>query len=139
MINKEPLVFSRITVGYYKPSIKSILISITSMDGVFAEVDDSLFEKVLRLRFDDIDKITRDFTVISSDQALQVVNLTKWANEQSEDFQIVVNCDAGRSRSPGVAAAIAKFFLDDDTMYFVKYTPNMFVYRKILKALEKSS
>lgn len=53
--------------------------------------------------------------------------------------QIVVHCDAGVSRSAGVAAAILKHFTDNDTQIFndVRYCPNITCYRKVLNALNE--
>lgn len=51
--------------------------------------------------------------------------------------RIIVHCDAGISRSGGVAAAIAKWMLNDDSefSYSGQYRPNMWCYRKTLTAL----
>ena len=53
--------------------------------------------------------------------------------------RIIVHCDAGISRSGGVAAAIAKWMLNDDSEFFYsgQYRPNMWCYRKTLTALCK--
>ena len=48
---------------------------------------------------------------------------------------IIVNCEAGISRSAGVAAALAKFFHDDDKEIFKKAIPNTYVYRLTLDAM----
>jgi protein-tyrosine phosphatase len=48
---------------------------------------------------------------------------------------IIVNCEAGISRSAGVAAALAKFFYDDDKEIFKKAIPNMYVYRLTLREM----
>lgn len=45
----------------------------------------------------------------------------------------LIHCEAGRSRSPGVAAALSKIYNDDDMEYFKMFTPNMLVYRTILQ------
>ena len=52
---------------------------------------------------------------------------------------VIVHCDAGLSRSAGVAAAIMKHFNGDDSPIFDsgKYYPNMWCYRITLEALEK--
>ena len=47
---------------------------------------------------------------------------------------IVVHCEAGISRSAGVAGALSLIMNGTDEYYFKKYLPNMFVYRKILNA-----
>jgi len=53
--------------------------------------------------------------------------------------KIIVQCDAGRSRSAGVAAAIKKYFDGDDTQFFDDpyYRPNMLCYRKTLEMLQR--
>lgn len=57
--------------------------------------------------------------------------------ERHSDKTIIVHCDAGISRSSGVAAAILKYLIGDDSQIFdnPKYYPNMLCYRKTLNAL----
>lgn len=57
--------------------------------------------------------------------------------EQYRDIDIIVHCDAGISRSSGVAAAILKYLTGDDSAIFddPRYSPNMLCYRKTLSAL----
>lgn len=50
-------------------------------------------------------------------------------------YQIICQCTAGMSRSAGMAGAIAKHFLNDDTEFFYYKTPNMLVYSRMLEAL----
>ena len=45
----------------------------------------------------------------------------------------VIHCDAGISRSPGVAAALNKIYFNEDSYYFKNYSPNSLVYTTILK------
>ena len=53
------------------------------------------------------------------------------------DTDVIVHCDAGISRSSGVAAAILKATTDDDSQIFnsPKYRPNMRCYRMVLDEL----
>lgn len=62
--------------------------------------------------------------------------IVSFVNSFSSIKTIIVHCDAGQSRSAGVAAAIAKFFNDNDDHFFNsrQYTPNRLVYRKVLQA-----
>jgi protein-tyrosine phosphatase len=46
---------------------------------------------------------------------------------------IVVQCEAGISRSAAIAAALANIYLGDDEPYFRTSMPNMLVYRTILR------
>ena len=69
-------------------------------------------------------------------------NIVAFINTFEEIDTIIVHCDAGQSRSAGVAAAIAKFFNGNDDQFFSgggmygspRYTPNRLVYRKVLRA-----
>ena len=51
--------------------------------------------------------------------------------------QIIVHCDAGYSRSPAVAAALAKALGMSDEVYFSsgQYCPNRHVYRMMMNEL----
>ena len=48
---------------------------------------------------------------------------------------VICQCDAGISRSSGMAAAIAKAFNGEDNWLFEHYIPNRTVYRKVLEKL----
>ena len=141
MITDRPLVFSQQRVTRYRPVKKAILISITSMDGKFPYILSDKYERVLRLRFDDISEKMPGYFEIDDNQARKIAEIAEWANDQEDEIQVVVNCEAGISRSSGTAAAIAKFFLGDDMYYFNSglYNPNMLVYSKVLQKLHKSS
>jgi len=49
---------------------------------------------------------------------------------------VIVNCEAGISRSAGVAAALSKVLMGDDEEYFRRYVPNRLVYRMILEEMQ---
>jgi hypothetical protein len=51
----------------------------------------------------------------------------------SEIDAVVVHCEAGVSRSTGMAAALAKFYFNDDLVFFKKGVPNKLVYKKVLQ------
>lgn len=55
------------------------------------------------------------------------------------DTDIIVHCDAGISRSAGIAAAILKAKTGDDSQIFdsPRYSPNMRCYRLVLNELMK--
>lgn len=129
--------FSRERVSQYKPDQKAVLISITCPTDKWPFVVEDRYEKILRLKFDDVSNPTNFFVEMDDSQAARVAALANWAQKQKDDIQIVVNCDAGISRSSGTAAAIAKYFLKDDMFYFNNgaYSPNMLVYTKILQKL----
>ena len=56
--------------------------------------------------------------------------------ERSKQDLIIVHCDAGISRSTAVAAAILRHYTGNDDKIFDNdsYSPNIWVYSKVLKA-----
>lgn len=52
---------------------------------------------------------------------------------------IAINCEAGISRSAGVAGALSLIYNGSDQYYFDNYLPNMLVYRKILNMYMKNT
>lgn len=96
---------------------------------------------ILRLQFADADrpgsidvygKITNLADMMSDDDARKIAAFVK-AHEEND---IIVHCDAGISRSSGVAAALLKHRCGDDSAIFKGgYCPNMWCYRKTLEAL----
>lgn len=85
-------------------------------------------------QFDDIDSGTEvhgEIPMMKSDAKHIVDGIEHNINRIQ---QIIVHCDAGYSRSPAVAAAIAKAFGVDDEEYFSggRYCPNRHVYRTML-------
>ena len=56
---------------------------------------------------------------------------------QNKDKIIIVHCDAGQSRSAGIAAAISRYYNNYDSEYFdnPRYTPNMLCYRLMMNAM----
>ncbi len=71
-----------------------------------------------------------DIKLFTDQQAEQILNfIDKY--EKTVDL-IIVHCEAGISRSAGVAGALSLIYNGSDQYYFDKYIPNIFVYRKIL-------
>lgn len=87
-------------------------------------------KRVLRLAFDDVDGGGWAMTAEDARQIAQFV-------AENKDRLIIVHCDAGVSRSAGIAAALLKFYNGDDTPIFdnPKYCPNMLCYRLMLNQL----
>lgn len=132
--------------------IPHIIISITDPDQELADLCyNPLCVRILRLQFYDIDvdKLKRNtkysdswlepykgelFTGI---QAKQVVDFVETYKDVTEF--ILIHCEIGISRSAGVAAALSKIYLGDDSSYFksFRFVPNRRVYRFILNAFYK--
>ncbi len=80
------------------------------------------------------DRIAAESDLMTREDAAKVAQfLSRHPNRD-----VIVHCDAGLSRSAGVAAAIMKHFNGDDSPVFDsgKYYPNMWCYRLTLEALE---
>ena len=79
---------------------------------------------------------TDESEMMSFEDGEKIVRLLK-ANRGAD---IIVHCDAGISRSAGIAAAILKYFTGSDEEIFRDpyYCPNTWCFRKTLGALQQS-
>lgn len=85
---------------------------------------------VLRLQFADVNRGSPD--CITAEDAEKVV---KFVNRHKDSvYRLIVHCEAGQSRSAGVAAAILKYLTGSDAQIYddPKYTPNSTCYREVL-------
>lgn len=91
---------------------------------------------ILRLKFHDTEESTvRDGKLLvpmSKEQAQSIVEFVV-KNAKSVD-SIVVHCEAGLSRSAGVAAALSLILRGTDKEFFLTYIPSMHCYRMVLDA-----
>jgi len=61
-------------------------------------------------------------------------NILNFINKYKNNINLVIcQCEAGISRSAGVAGALSKIFNGEDAEIFNNYLPNMLVYRTILE------
>jgi len=91
---------------------------------------------VLRLSFLDVDVVVprvREEDLFSEEQARR---LWDFVLRHRDVERLLVHCDAGTSRAPAIAAAVAKVFEGDDERFFSTYTPNRRVYRTLLDVYE---
>lgn len=96
---------------------------------------------ILSLSFCDADEPGKDVyghetdgrDLMSDEAAMRVARFVK----EHTNERLIIHCDAGISRSAGVAAAISKHCIgyDDEYFYSCRYRPNMWCYRKTLTAL----
>ena len=89
---------------------------------------------VLKVKFNDTDsKELTDFGINETEAKKICDFVNKYKNIPIID-KIIVHCEAGQSRSAGVAAAIMKYLNNDDTPIFNnnRYHPNMLCYRTVL-------
>lgn len=122
--------------------LTSAVISISSPHEGIVHISNSQNNGVVllyRATFDDTDRADNTSLVpLDLMQAEIMAKFVKGAIDKVD--KIIVHCEAGQSRSAGIAAAILKYYTNDDTSIFnnPRYTPNMLCYRMMLTALMSS-
>lgn len=94
-------------------------------------------KEILHLVFDDIEDAREGGLLMTEDDAKKVAEFCV-RNIKRGVREFWVHCDAGISRSAGVAAAILKYFTGDDTQIYdnPRYAPNSHCYRMVLNAFD---
>lgn len=101
------------------------------------------FSGIIRLRFDDVEQ--DEFwhgQFLNAMKPWQAKEIVDFVNEVEDKIDFLfVHCEAGISRSAGVAAAISRAKFGHDLEYFRsgKYSPNMNCYRLTLEAFGYST
>lgn len=132
------IAISRREAQEYTANEPYVVVSITdpgSQDVVFQKDDNR--KAVLSLQFHDVDRIMPGVLAINAEQGEQI---WAFAKENAQRVELIVcHCEAGISRSAGVAAALSKAFNDDDKKFFEsnRYLPNRRAYRAVLKASQE--
>ena len=93
---------------------------------------------ILRLCFEDVEESEPD--CITDQDALRIRDFVLKMKVAGVE-RLIVHCEAGVSRSAGVAAAILKSLGADETRIWndSKYSPNRACYEKVLKAFADDS
>ena len=133
--------FSRELIQTYIPDENCLIISVSDPDSEPITLNVNKFVKgVLRLSFHDIDNIPDDLlstinemglVLFSRNHADKIIKFVK--RNLSEISFIACNCEAGVSRSRGIAAALSKVLTGDDSKVFQRGRPNMRVRKLILE------
>jgi len=88
---------------------------------------------ILYLEFYDLDKKYKDYKLISS---LDAEKTWKFVTTYKDKISLIIcQCEAGISRSAGIAAALSKALNGEDEYFFKHYLPNMLVYNLLLKEI----
>lgn len=119
---------------------KYAVISILSNEEADLSEDDNRIG-LLRLKFHDIDAFSYsnlkdhpNIKIFSKKQAIEILNFYDCYKDKVDYF--VVHCEAGISRSAGVAAALCYIKCGRDDYYFTSHIPNRYVYRTIINQFE---
>lgn len=99
----EFVVLSREDAERYEPRGREICISISDPDAPPAQVS-SRFAAVLRLNFDDVTERGEDSDILFAEEHAREIRdfLDSWPSAE----RVMVHCNAGVSRSPGVALGL---------------------------------
>lgn len=118
------------------------VVSISDNSNDQSEPPDGCFA-FMRLHFHDIEADTDmfspsvHFVAFTEKQAEEVATFIKRLHGGPKIRSLVFQCNAGISRSAGMAAAVARHFGRDDMPFFEQYLPNRLVYRLTLEAMRK--
>ncbi|AKV00393.1 hypothetical protein AKJ09_07056 [Labilithrix luteola] len=130
-------VYSRYGFEATRPhEVPHVVISITSsLDDQARIRANEQCRGVLRLAFADAEvasEIIPEDALFTPEHARRIWDFVVAHRDEIE--RIIVHCDAGMSRSPAVAAALARALNGDDAEFFGgRYVPNPRVYRLVLE------
>ena len=128
------LVLSRERVARVMPNVPYLVISITDPDKPPAAIArNPLCMGLLRLAFDDLDTEITGLVAPAQHHADEIARFVR--EHLSQVDLIVTQCEAGISRSSGIAAALSRWLNGDDDEFFQRYIPNRRIYRLIRRAL----
>lgn len=96
----------------------------------------SNIKEVLFVSFNDTDMTNFELGEITKKEVKQISDFVKRYNNEENEVELIVQCEAGLSRSVGTAGAISKYLFNDDSIAFSNgKTPNRLCYRKVLEEL----
>lgn len=141
---KDIVVFPKRAIPSLDTPLPWAMISVSTVAGEWPEYDDKNCKAVLRMSFHDADPesmnpspLTKPEDYFDDLQANKVLDFVE-SIENIGVNMLVVHCEAGISRSPAIAAAIANRYFHNDKEYFEPpYCPNMHVYRKLMNAVQE--
>jgi predicted protein tyrosine phosphatase len=110
-------------------------ISVAADPGDWPKINKVQQVDLLQLAFADNEYDWEDKSLFSPQQAKQILEFVEKNWDKIE--VLMIHCYAGISRSPAIAAAIAKLKYQDNSMFFQLHTPNKLVYNTILKVAKE--
>jgi predicted protein tyrosine phosphatase len=126
-------VFSRQNIEQYQSKNSWCLISIRDPGSNIVSINTDNLISSIYLDFYDLDQSIpgmKNCKMIDKFDAIKIIEMVEEFKHVCNTF--CINCEAGESRSSGVAAALSKIYNKNDDVYFQSYCPNRLVYRTIL-------
>jgi len=131
-------VMSKKQIEELVPDRLCAIISITNTYDEIVSIKYSNYIKdILRLTFLDEDDVSYQkkkndkYRLFNTADALRILNFVDSLKDRIE--VLYIHCNAGFSRSPAVAAALCDIYnIESNINWFFNYSPNIFVYRKLL-------
>ena len=126
-------VLSRLLAQEFKSDTPWVGISITSSGKDWPVLSEENRVGLLQLQFDDLDDRHRHldkFILFSPEMAESVL---RFVSEHLSVPLLMVHCDAGVCRSPGIAAALSRILYNEDDDFFHLFMPNRLVYRTVVQ------
>lgn len=128
------IILGRKHVSRVVPDEPYIVISITDPNTPDARVaESSLCIDVLRLKFHDsgdYGQPLRDTVVMTNEHARSILDFI--GKHRDDISTIICQCEAGMSRSAGVAAALSHILQGQNKYFYANFEPNKWVYRTII-------
>lgn len=136
-MSKPFIVRSKHYAPGFVPGVPWAAISISSYEGEWPNLNATQRMGLLQMAFADLEfpKPGYEHMLFGYEQADKILDFVNEMYDKVDQF--LVHCEAGISRSPAVAAALAKICGGDDAFYFEKYSPNLLVYNKLLQRAEE--
>ena len=130
------IVLSRPEAEKYKPEVSAIIISITDPEQPQAALRNILeYKDCLRLQFHDLDHPIEGYKYLKMFHKTDAEQIIAFVDKYKDGVElVVVHCEAGVSRSAGVAAALSVIYNNTcEEFYSSRYYPNALVKSVILR------
>lgn len=129
---KRIAVCSKEEALYFTSDVPWACISIATEEGAWPPVDEKHRVGLLRLAFPDLAMPVEGCDLFDEEHAHRILDFVQDVWRRIE--LLMVHCEAGVSRSPAVAAAVARIHFGEDREFFRPgvYDPNRLVYQALL-------
>jgi len=126
-------IFNRAMVEKYNATEKHVVISLRNPKSEKPKLSESCQDSrldALYLEVDDSDKDGKGRVLFTEQMASKIWTFVNYYKDKVD--LIVINCEAGISRSSAVGAALSNVINGNDKDFFRYFYPNMYIYRKVL-------